>query len=129
MRESKMIHSAPTSTRVLYPSERRFLDAMRWLGFGRFEFLKVRDGELVLEPWPKTICDVKFGVQREAELGTTAEDFALKLEVLDFFKYLRSVKAGEIRTLEIRYGLPFTMTIEESAVSATEPARSPATAV
>jgi hypothetical protein len=52
---------APRSTRDLRPSERRFLAAMQQLVHGRFESLPIRQGELVLAPWPTTIRSVKFG--------------------------------------------------------------------
>ncbi len=37
----------PKYARHLSPSERRFLDAMNDLNFGRFEHLKIANGELV----------------------------------------------------------------------------------
>ena len=101
----------PTSTQDLLASERRFLDAMRSLSFGRFEFLQIREGELALDPWPTTVRDVKFAAQ-ENQPHTTAKEFALKEQVVELFEYIRSVGAGEIRTLEVRHGLPFSMEIE-----------------
>jgi hypothetical protein len=32
--------------------------------------------------------------------------------VIELFEYVREVDAGEIRTLEIRHGLPFSMEVE-----------------
>src|SRR3972149_2010547 len=101
----------PTSTQELLISERRFLVAMRHLRFGRFEFLQIRSGEVVLDPWPTTVRDVKFASQENVP-HTAAEEFALKDQVVDLFEYIRGVDAGEIRTLEIRHGLPFSMEIE-----------------
>ena len=45
----------PTLTRDLLPSERRFVEAMSDVGFGRFELLRIEHGELVLDPWPITV--------------------------------------------------------------------------
>jgi len=53
--------SRPRSTRDLSPTERQFVLAMRELGFGHFEFLRIERGELVLDPWPTTVRSVKFG--------------------------------------------------------------------
>ena len=39
----------PCSTRQLRPSERAFVTALRKLGYGRFESLQIRRGELVLD--------------------------------------------------------------------------------
>ena len=55
--------SRPTSTRDLRPSERAFAAAMSDLGFGRFEYLRIERGELILNPWPSVVRDVKFGWQ------------------------------------------------------------------
>jgi hypothetical protein len=39
----------------------------------------------------------------------------LNSEIAEFFEYVRGIEAGEIRCLEIRHGLPFTMEIELQA--------------
>jgi hypothetical protein len=44
----------------LLPSERRFLAAIDELVFGRFELLRIEPGELLLDPWPKTVRDVRL---------------------------------------------------------------------
>jgi hypothetical protein len=43
--------TSPVTTHDLLPSEVAFVAAMQQLGFGRFEHLQIRGGELVLEPW------------------------------------------------------------------------------
>lgn len=106
--------STPCSTRELRPSERAFVTALRKLGYGRFESLQIRSGELVLEPWPRSIRAVKFA-SRTAQPEPSSEEFELKKQVAEFFGYVRGVEAGEIRSLEVRDGLPFSMTIEELA--------------
>ncbi len=116
MNEPNLTATRPISTRDLLPSERRFLAAMQQLGFGRFEFLQIRDGELVLDPWPTTVRDVKFGTSDPAAVKPFPEEFELKRQAVEFFEYVRSVEAGEIRTLEIKHGLPFSMEIELSPV-------------
>ena len=50
----------PVTIQDLLPSEAAFVAAMQQLGFGRFEYLQIRGGELVLDPWPVTVRDVKF---------------------------------------------------------------------
>ena len=102
----------PTSTRDLLPAERRFAHAMNDLWFGRFEFLRIERGELVLDPWPTTVRGVKFGSVDAAAHKHTADDFELKGQVAEFFEYVRAVDAGEIRCLEVRHGLPFSMETE-----------------
>lgn len=103
------IHSTmPASD--LRPSERAFVAAMQYLGFGRFEFLRIERSELVLDPWPTTVRDMKFCAT--VSQRHTANDFLLKQQVVELFAYVRGIEVGEIRVLEVRNGLPFSMEIE-----------------
>jgi len=106
--------SPPITTKDLLPSELAFLPAMQRLRFGRFEYLRIENGELVLDPWPTTVQAVKFGSENTVTSGTPTDDFQLKRQVIELFEYVREVSAGEIRTLEIRHGLPFSMEVELS---------------
>jgi hypothetical protein len=110
----------PTSTRDLVPSELSFVAAMQRLGFGRFEFLRIERGELVLDPWPTTIRDVKFGTTDSARFRERPAEFELKQQAAEFFEHVRAVDDGDIRTLEIHNGLPFSMEIEHRRESAGE---------
>ena len=101
----------PVTTQDMLASEATFLAAMQQLGFGRFEYLQIRGGELVLDPWPATVRDVKFATPPNP--GKPAEpNSELRPQVVEFFAYVREVDAGEIRELEVRHGLPFSMEIE-----------------
>ncbi len=97
-------------TEDLLPSEVAFVAAMRQLGFGLFQGLQIRSGELVLNPGPVTVRHVKFGTQATTgkTCGRTTE---LRPQIAEFFGYVREVDAGEIRTLEVRHGLPFSMDV------------------
>ena len=97
--------------RDLRPSEVGFIAAIQHLGFGIFEHLQISGGELVLDPPPVTVRHIKFGTA--ATTGKPLEGNAeLRHQLVEFFAYVRKVEAGEIRTLEIRHGLPFAMEIE-----------------
>ncbi len=109
-----MSESKPCFTGDLTAPEQRFLAAMRELGFGRFEYVQIRGGEIVLDPWPVAVRDVKFGAEATDERNARP-DCQLKRQVAEFFEYTRDVEAGEIRTLEIRHGLPFSMEVELAA--------------
>ena len=104
--------SRPASTHDLLPSERTFVVAMQQLGFGRFEFLRIERGELVLAPWPDSIRDVKFCASGGTRPEMPDGDFLLKPQVAELFEYIRDVDAGEIRALEVKCGLPFSMEIQ-----------------
>lgn len=109
--------TGPTSTRDLLHSERRLVTAMRQLGFGRFERLKIERGQMVLDPWPTTVRDVKF-CAKTSEPDNSLEDFLLKQQVVELLDYVRRVDLGEIRTLQVKNGLPFAMEVEHRASSA-----------
>ena len=101
----------PVTLQNLLPSEMAFISAMQQLGFGRIEFLQIRDGELVFNPGPTTVRDIKFG--SPVTLGKpSASPSELCPQVAEFFNYVRDVEAGEIREVEVRHGLPFSMEIE-----------------
>ena len=53
--------------RDLRPSEVGFIAAMQQLGFGLFEHLQIRGGELVLTPPPVTVRYIKFGTAATTE--------------------------------------------------------------
>jgi hypothetical protein len=95
----------------LRPSEVGFIAAMQHLGFGLFEHLQIRGGELVLTPPPVTVRYVKFGTA--AATGKPLDGaLELRQQLAELFGYVREVDSGEIRTLEIRHGLPFAMEIQ-----------------
>ena len=105
--------SRPASTRDLLPAERTFVAAMSRLGFGRFEYLRIERGEIVLDPWPTAVRDVKFAsLDHPGAAKGPPPEFELKPQVAELFEYIRDVDAGEIRTLEVKSGLPFSMEIE-----------------
>lgn len=107
-----MMRGKPTSTKHLLASEHALLDAIRHIGFGQIEFLRIRGGQPVLDPWPVVVRDLKFGVDRQEPTTTRSNNFELKREAAELFEYTREVEDGEIRVLVVRHGLPFTMEIE-----------------
>ena len=92
----------------LSPSEREFVLAMQKLGFGQFEGVRVVAGELALDPWPSMVQSVKFGAE-DYDAAIPSSDFPLKRQVMQFIERVRSIQSGEIRSLEVRHGLPFAM--------------------
>lgn len=104
--------TAPRSLGDLLPTEQTLVTAMQQLGFGRFESLQIRTGKVVLDPWPKTVRAVKFGSDHCETGRARLEESELKRQVLDLIAYIRSTTSGEIRCLEIKHGLPFSMEVE-----------------
>lgn len=83
---------------------------MEQLGFGRFESVPIDRGEVVLDPWPMTVQRVNLGGGRSASPAPKGV-CDLKSHIVEFFKYVRGVDAGEIRTLTVQDGLPVSMEI------------------
>ena len=94
----------------LRPSELRIVQAMQKLGFGHFEALQIRAGELVVDPWPQSVEAVRFGSAATESDGPA--DFELKKQVQQFLERVRITEHGVIRQLEVRHGLPFAMQLE-----------------
>jgi hypothetical protein len=92
---------------------------MQELGYGRFESLQVRHGELLLDPWPTTIRSVKFGNATPNRPLSGSADFELKDQASEFFAYVRAVEMGVIRVLEVRGGLPFAMEVADDPTAQT----------
>jgi hypothetical protein len=86
---------------------------MKSMPYGRFESLKIEDGELVLDPWPITVRDVKFGSEEAGYQHEPGPEFRLKKQVAELFEYIRSIEAGEIQQLFVKGGLPFLMQVAE----------------
>lgn len=107
----------PRHTGDLSPSERSFIQALQDLGWGRVECIPIRRGQLVLDPWPRTVRNVKFHGNRPST--ERPRDFELKTQVIEFVEYVRSVEKGEIRVLQVQDGIPLLMEIEDSLGEAT----------
>jgi hypothetical protein len=107
-----MLSPVSIAIEELRPSEKRFVAAMQRVGYGSFESLRIRVGELVLDPWPTTVWSVKFGNASANQPDARSGEFALKKQVVELFAHVRAVNDGVIRVLEVRGGLPFSMEIE-----------------
>jgi ParB-like nuclease domain len=116
MEVRRVSHEPLVSTHDLRPSERRFVNAMQALGYGRFESLRIQRGELVFDPWPTTVRSVKFGTTTPNRPDEVSGEFELKQETAQLFQFVRSIKAGEIRVLEVRGGLPLAMEVANDGI-------------
>ncbi len=89
------------------------VEQMQQINFGRIEHLLVRNGQPVWTDNSRVIRKVKFGGQNAPRAESGYSDFELKQQVVDLFAQLERIGNGLIRSLEIKYGLPFAMDIEE----------------
>jgi hypothetical protein len=90
--------------------QRRLVALLQEIRYGRIERLLVRDGEPVLSGirWKRT---VKIGGDNAAHPCTDATDFALRREVVHFFRALTELGDAELTDIEIRNGLPFAFAV------------------
>ena len=100
---------------ALPPDGVRLVELMQRLNFGRVEGLAVADGEPVFAPPPRVVREVKFGAENGPRPEMAKADFALKAQVRELFAQMEAMGTGVIRTIEVKHGLPFRMTVEEDA--------------
>jgi hypothetical protein len=93
----------------------RLVDLMQQINFGRLENLVVADGQVVMDPPPRVVREIKFGSENGARRELSLGDFALKAQVVELMQYIDDLQDGEIDVLEIKGGLPFRMILREVA--------------
>jgi hypothetical protein len=86
---------------------------MQWLDFGRIEDLQVRASEPVFEPAPRFVQKLKMGGEKGSRPEKTIDDFVLKHQIIEMFEELSRIECGEVLSIEVRHGLPFSMEIEQ----------------
>lgn len=115
-----MKNRALRTTTDLLPSERRFRNAMSDLQFGHFQDLRICNGQLVLDPAPMAVRQLKFGKTAPAPSQQCGREFVLKQAVIDFFQHVRAIEHGRICLLQIQNGLPVLAEEETALVTATK---------
>ena len=106
------------------PAVARLIELLQALNFGRIEALAVRIGQPVFDPPPRVIQKIKIGADNgpRAEIGYV--DFQLKGGIIELLEIIERLKDGEIRTIEVRSGLPVSAEIEWGPDSNGAPGRS-----
>lgn len=97
----------------LSPAQQHLIELMQRINFGRIDGLSVRQGDPVLQPPPKTIRVIKIGAESGPRPESNKADFKLKSHAHTLFAQLASMGDGAICSIEVQYGLPFLITIEE----------------
>lgn len=99
----------------LSSSRRRLLELMQRHSFCRIENLQVRAGEPVFDPPPRVSQDIKIGGDNGPRPEIEKGDFILRASVVELFEHLQRIGDGRVALIEVRYGLPFKLTIEQPA--------------
>ena len=96
--------------------QRRLLETMQRLNFGRIENLTIVQGEPTFDPPPRLIQDVKLGGgENGARPELARDDFALKTQVVEMFDHLSRLGDGLVAAIHVAHGLPCRLTIEQPA--------------
>ncbi len=85
---------------------------MQALNFGRIEELGVRGGQPVFDPKPRVIQKVKIGADNAPRPEFLSADFRLKNGIVELLAMIERLRDGEVRSIEIRCGLPVSAEIE-----------------
>jgi hypothetical protein len=101
---------------TLSAAQKRLISTMQDINFGRIENLVIKNGEPVFNPVPVVVREIKFGGDNKPRGESALVDFALKSEVVELFKYFKSMRNGMIQCLEIKHGLPFKMDVSEEFI-------------
>jgi hypothetical protein len=94
---------------------RHLLETMQRLNFGRIEGLEIRKGEPLFQPAPRIVQDIKIGGENGPRPEVSIEDFALRSAVIELFNHLSRIGDGTLESLEIKYGMPFKLAVEQAA--------------
>jgi hypothetical protein len=90
----------------------RLIELMQALNFGRIERLQVRSGLPAFEPPPQITQKLKMGGDNAPRPEVTYTDFRLKDGVIELLQIVQQLGNGEIRSIEVRCGLPVNVEID-----------------
>jgi hypothetical protein len=96
----------------LSPNQTRLLEVMQTINFGRIEELVIGDGEPVFDPHPRVVHVIKLSGENGRRPEMILKDFALRKEVMDLLEWLSRLDDGSVVNIEVKYGLPFKMEVE-----------------
>ena len=95
----------------LSPNQRRLVEVMQQVNFGRIEGLHVADGQPVFDPPPRLIRDFRIGKNNAPHPALERADFVLKEEVRELFDLMAQQPHACIETLVVQDGLPVRMSV------------------
>ncbi len=96
----------------LLESERKLVELMENLNFGRIEHLRFRDGKPILQPLPRVIAAVKMTSEDRKADSEIRSGWCLRQCLIDLFSLMQRVGEGELLVVDVRHGLPFSVEIE-----------------
>ena len=95
----------------LHPAQKRTLEIIEKLVFGRIEGLSVRDGQPCYDPAPRIVQEIKLGSEPECRPDRSNVDLTLKKEFESLFDQLSRLREGVV-DIEVRHSAPFRLVLE-----------------
>jgi len=89
---------------------------MRSVQYGRFEALRICNGDPTFDPRPRLVKVARIGSTKEQEMSE-ASDWTLKAPIRDLFREFAQLQNGTIDRLEFRRGIPCLVEMEVAALS------------
>ena len=99
---------------ALTPARKYLTELMQEINFGCLKNLVLKDCEPVFDPPSKVVREIKFGGENGPRPELVSNNFTMKSQVVDLFRQFDRLGNGIVKTLEIKHGLPFLMTVEET---------------
>jgi hypothetical protein len=96
----------------LTTAQTQLVELFQAVNFGRVEALRVRQGQPTFNPPPRVIQKLKFGCENGPRAEINFVDFSLKNGIVELLQLISKIEEGEIRSIEIRFGLPCTVELE-----------------
>jgi len=109
-------HSTYTTLTELSAPAQVLVARMHELQYGRFENLRICNGEPTFDPPPRLIRVSRFGSSEERDVSES-NDWVLKAPIRDLFTKFAQLRNGIVDRLEFRSGLPCLI---ETTVQASE---------
>jgi hypothetical protein len=107
-----------STKKSLSAPRRKLLELMQRYNFCRFENLQVRAGEPVFDSGLRVMQEIRVGGSNGPRPELCQDDFLLRAPVIEFFEHLNRVGEGRIPLIEVRYGLPARLVLEQPVVEA-----------
>ena len=82
------------------------------VNFGRIEGLQIRAGQPIFDPPPLVVRKLRTGADNQRRPEADLEDFYLKEPVIEMLDALADLRDGEVRSIDVRHGLPISIEIE-----------------
>ena len=108
----------PRTKASLSQPRRTLIELMQRLNYGHIADLGIERGEPIFDAGLRIVKEIKLGSSNGPRPELDKADFVLKDQVIELFEHLDTVGNGRIALIEIRYGLPVRMAVEQPIVDA-----------